>query len=162
MEGVVRGSRCSCWWWSACRAPAAPNMSGGGGWGVPKFETTFSQVEHGPIWSIFHKLALLNFFTKHKSVTFCYGSGSSDPYLLLTDPDEDPGGPKHTDPTDPDADSEHWSIYIILQRQIVIYKLQNSRSQGFFLSIFASWWKDPEPDPYLWLTDPDADPDPRL
>ncbi len=22
----------------------------------------------------------------------------------------------------------------------------------------AWWWKDPEPDPYLWLTDPDADP----
>jgi hypothetical protein len=23
---------------------------------------------------------------------------------------------QHTDPTDPDADSEHWYIYIILQR----------------------------------------------
>ncbi len=22
----------------------------------------------------------------------------------------------------------------------------------FFLTIFAWWWKDPEPDPYLWLT----------
>ncbi len=28
------------------------------------------------------------------SVTFWYGSGSSDPYLWLTDPDEDPKGPK--------------------------------------------------------------------
>ncbi len=33
-----------------------------------------------------------------------------------------------------------------------------------FLTIFARWWKDPEPEPYpetvpyLWLTDPDADP----
>jgi hypothetical protein len=31
-----------------------------------------------------------------------------------------------------------------------------------FLAIFAQWWKEPEPhlepDPYLWLTDPDADP----
>ncbi len=27
-----------------------------------------------------------------------------------------------------------------------------------FLTIFAWWWKDPEPDPYLLLTDPDADP----
>ncbi len=25
-------------------------------------------------------------------------------------------------------------------------------------SIFAWWWKDQEPDLYLWLTDPDADP----
>ncbi len=28
------------------------------------------------------------------AVTFWYGSGSSDPYLGLTDPDADPGGPK--------------------------------------------------------------------
>jgi hypothetical protein len=28
------------------------------------------------------------------SVTFWYGSGPSDPYLCLTDPDADPGGPK--------------------------------------------------------------------
>ncbi len=28
------------------------------------------------------------------SVTFWYGSGSSDPYLWQTDPDADPGGPK--------------------------------------------------------------------
>ncbi len=27
-----------------------------------------------------------------------------------------------------------------------------------FLTIFAWWWKDPDPDLYLWLTDPDADP----
>ncbi len=44
------------------------------------------------------------------SVTFLYGSGcgsgSSDPYLCLTDPDVDPGGP----------DSEYWYIYIILHR----------------------------------------------
>jgi hypothetical protein len=44
------------------------------------------------------------------SVTFWYGSGcgsgSSDLYLCLTDPDANPGGPKHTDPVDPDP--EHW------------------------------------------------------
>jgi hypothetical protein len=39
---------------------------------------------------------------------------------------------KHRDP-DPDANSEQWYIYIILQRQKVIKKLQNSRNQGFFL-----------------------------
>jgi hypothetical protein len=36
------------------------------------------------------------------SVTLWYESGSSDPYLCLTDPDADPGGKKHTDATDPD------------------------------------------------------------
>ncbi len=34
--------------------------------------------------------------------------------------------------------------------------------KDFLLTIFVWWWKDseldPEPDPYLWLTDPDADP----
>ncbi len=34
----------------------------------------------------------------------------------------------------------------------VIKKSQNSRNQGFF----ANWWKNP--DPNLWLTDPDSDP----
>jgi hypothetical protein len=38
--------------------------------------------------------------------------------------------------TDPDADSEHWYIFIILQREKFIKKLQNSRSKGF-LSFFA-------------------------
>ena len=36
----------------------------------------------------------------------------------------------------------------------VIKKSQNSRNQGF-LTIFAWWWKDLEP--YLWLTNPDAE-----
>jgi hypothetical protein len=37
---------------------------------------------------------------------------------------------KHMDPTDPDAYSGHWHIYIILQRKKVLKKLQNS-NQGF-------------------------------
>jgi hypothetical protein len=67
---------------------------------------------------------------------------------------------KHTDPDlDPDADSEHWYIYIIFRRWKVIKKLQNSTNQGFsYYSIFDWWRKDPEPDQYLWLMDPDADP----
>jgi hypothetical protein len=36
--------------------------------------------------------------------------------ISTSDPDADPGGPKQTDHTDPDANSEHWYIYIILQR----------------------------------------------
>ncbi len=38
------------------------------------------------------------------SVTFWYGSGCGS-------------APKHTDPTDLDADSEHWYIYTTLQRK---------------------------------------------
>jgi hypothetical protein len=45
------------------------------------------------------------------------GYGSGMPKKLM-----DPG---------PDADSEHWYIYIILQRYNVIKKLQNSTNQGF-------------------------------
>jgi hypothetical protein len=33
--------------------------------------------------------------------------------------------------TDPDADSEHWYSYIILRRQKVKKKSQNSKNQGF-------------------------------
>ncbi len=34
---------------------------------------------------------------------------------------------------------------------------ENRRTKKVFLTIFAWWWKDPEPDshPDLWLTDPD-------
>ncbi len=42
-------------------------------------------------------------------VTFWYGCecGSADPYLCLTYPDSEEA-PKHSGPTDPDADPEHW------------------------------------------------------
>ncbi len=44
----------------------------------------------------------------------------TDQDLWLTDPDADSGDPKHKDSTAPDADSEHWYIYNILQRSKVI------------------------------------------
>ncbi len=37
-------------------------------------------------------------------------------------------------------------------------KNSQNRRNKVFLTNFAWWWKDPEPNPYLWLTDPDADP----
>jgi hypothetical protein len=58
----------------------------------------------------------------------------------------DQGGPM--DPTD----LEHWYIYIILRRQKVIEKSQNSRNK-VFSHCFCLTRKDL--DPYLWLTDPD-------
>ncbi len=38
-------------------------------------------------------------------------------------------------------------------RNIRILRIRNRNTH-----ICALWWKDPEPDPYLWLTDADADP----
>ncbi len=77
---------------------------------------------------------------------FWYGSGcgsaSSDPYLCLTDPDADPGGPK-TYVSD--------SVTLVKSHKEVPVPVK------VFLTIFAWWWEDPEPDPYLLLTDPDAD-----
>ncbi len=95
-------------------------------------------------------LFIAHCFTAHifSSVVDQWHFGT-DLYLCLTDPDADPGGPKHTEPTDPDADPERWWK--------VTNKSQNSRNQDF-LTIFAWWWKDPEPDPFLWLTDPDTNP----
>ncbi len=76
------------------------------------------------------------------SVKFWYGfrcgSRSSDSHLWLLDPDAQ----KHTDPN-PDADPEHWCIYIILQGRKFIMKSLNSRNRGFLTS-FAWWWKDPD------------------
>jgi hypothetical protein len=58
------------------------------------------------------------------SVTFLYGSGSSNPDLQIGNCDQRIRGMrirkplKHTDPTDPDPhpNPEHWYIYVILQR----------------------------------------------
>ncbi len=64
-------------------------------------------------------------------MTFWYGSESADPYLCLTDPDADPGGPKHTghkDP-DPDPDPEHW--YKVIKKSHKTVEIEVS------LSIFA-------------------------
>ncbi len=45
---------------------------------------------------------------------------------------------KHTDPTDldPDADTEHWYIYIILQRYKSHKEVTKSRNQGFSYYFF--------------------------
>ncbi len=61
--------------------------------------------------------------------------------------------------TDPDADPDKMSK-----------RIHKTVENKVFLIIFAWWWKDLEPDPYLWLADPggqkymdptDADPDPQ-
>ncbi len=91
------------------------------------------------------------------SVTFWYGSvcGSSDPYLWLTDPDT--GGPK----TYGSECKFETMVHLHNSSKIKSHKkLQNSIKQVLF-TILAWWWKDPEPDQYLWLMDQDADLDPQ-
>ncbi len=90
-------------------------------------------------------------------MTFWYGrsrcgSGSSDPYLRLTDP----GGPKTYGSYGSGCGFGtlvhlHHSSKIISHKEVRIITIK------LFLEIFSWWWKDPEPDPYLWLTDLDAD-----
>ncbi len=83
------------------------------------------------------------------------GSGSSDPHLRLTDSDTDPGGPK-TYGSGTLAHLHHSSKIKSHKKVTKTLEIKD------FLTIFAWWWKDPEPDPaqdsFLWLTDPDADP----
>ncbi len=82
------------------------------------------------------------------SVTFWYGSGSSDPYLWQTDPDADPGGPKRYG----SYGSGSGCGFGTDKKSKKLLEIM------VFLTIFDWWWKYPEPDPYLWLKDPDADP----
>ncbi len=82
-----------------------------------------------------------------ESVTFWYRSESSDPYICPTHPDVDPGRPKN--------------LRIRMRIRNTVKKSQRSHKTvevKVFLTIFAWWWKDPEPVSYLWLMDPDADP----
>ncbi len=73
------------------------------------------------------------------------GSGS---VLWLTDPDADLGGPK--------IFGSYGTGTQVISHKEVIKKFWNSRNQGFSY-FFAWWWKDTDPDPYLWPTDPDPD-----
>ncbi len=95
------------------------------------------------------------------SVTFRYESGSSNPYLWITDP----GGPIKYLRT-----LRIWIPMRIQNTGILTSFFKDKKSKRshktvetkVFLTIFDWWWKDlkpdAEPDPYLWLTDPDADP----
>ncbi len=124
-------------------------------------------------WSLFslrrnalgHDNYIVSYWQSWGSVTFWYrsgcGSGSSDLYLWLTDPERIREAQKRTVPTGPIRMREHWyPTFTSFFRDKAIKKFQNSRNQAFsYYGIFAWWWKDPEPvlDPHLWLTDPDAD-----
>ncbi len=92
---------------------------------------------------------LLCYIQCSESVTFWYGSGSADPYFWLTDPD----------PSVKFKTSTKFFAYYFLKVHLrhsskikVIKMSQNSENQGFS-HYFAWWWKDPDPDSYLWLTD---------
>ncbi len=93
----------------------------------------------------------------------CWGSwhfGTDlDPCLWPMDPDPTPD-PAFFVPDLQDINKNYFfCFYYFLKVQLhnfskikkIIKKSQNSRN----LAIFAWWEKDPDPDPYLWLTDPD-------
>jgi hypothetical protein len=73
-------------------------------------------------------------------------SGSADPCLWLMDPD----------PSIFVIDLQDASKKIILNKIFSAHYFLKIHLHNFskILTIFAWWWKDPEPDPYLWLTDP--------
>jgi hypothetical protein len=78
---------------------------------------------------------------------FWYGSGSVDPCLWLMDPDSDP---------DP-------AIFVKDLQDANKKKKKSKRSHKtvrikffyYFCLMIEGWYKDPDPDPHLWLMDPD-------
>ncbi len=93
-----------------------------------------------------------------ESMTFWYGSGSADPYLGLIDPD-----PLFLSVTFKKATKIYHSCfaYYLLFEGTLTSFFKDKKSQRshktvgikIFLNVFAWWEKDP--DPNLWLTDPD-------
>ncbi len=63
---------------------------------------------------------------------------------------------KQMDPTDPGFGKLVLTSFF-KDKKVMSYSHKTVEIR-VFLTIFAWWWKDPDPDPYLWLTDPDADP----
>jgi hypothetical protein len=67
--------------------------------------------------------------------------------------------------TDPDGEKTWIRIRIITFWSYMhyIFKDKNSNRSHkavgikFFLTIYAWWYKDPDPDPCIWLMDPDPD-----
>ncbi len=80
---------------------------------------------------------------------------TSDPYLWLTDPDADPGVLKTYGSYRPGSGT---LVCLHHSSKIKSHKKSHKTVEIMvFLNIFSWWWKDPEPDSYFWLTDPDAD-----
>ncbi len=71
-------------------------------------------------------------------------SGSSDSYIWITDPE----GPK--------TKIRNTGTFAPFVTNKKYYRSYKTIENKVFLTIFAWWWKDL--DPYLWLTDSDADP----
>jgi hypothetical protein len=87
-------------------------------------------------------------------VTIWYGSGSSDPFLWLTDPD-----PALFVSNLQDANKKLFCLLLFKGTFASFFTNKRSlRSHKtveikVFLTIFAWWWDNP--DPHIWLTDPD-------
>ncbi len=90
---------------------------------------------------------------------FC-GCGSSNLYLWLTDPDADPGGPKHTDDTeqDPGADSDPVTGTYTFPQRLKSHKevTKQLKSRLFLLFLLNDGNIRSRIRIFFWLRDPDA------
>ncbi len=111
-------------------------------------------------------------------MTFWCGSGSADPCLWLMDPDPDPAI-FVIDLQDPNKKANLKKVFLLLLFEYTFTSFFKDKKSKWshktvgikvFLTIFAWWWKEPDPDPYLWLMVPDpggpkqtdpTDPDPQ-
>ncbi len=98
------------------------------------------------------------------SVTFWYGTGSWDPYLLPKNPDADPAL-SVSDQQDNNKNNFFpfsfyacsFSVHLHHSSKIKNHDEVTKQLKSRFSSFFVCWWKDPEPepDPYKEITDPD-------
>ncbi len=136
-----------------------------------------------PVWD----LTVIPVFTaslqhqKHNSTTFCtllansvadpwhFGKGTDqDPFLRLTDLDPPLVYDADIFVSDlQDANEKNiFALLFFLKVQLHHFFFKDKKSQRshktvgikVFLTILALWWKDPDQDPHIWLTDPDANP----
>jgi hypothetical protein len=88
------------------------------------------------------------------SVTFWYGSGSSDPYIRTTDPDSAISSVTFK------MAAKNYFLFCLLFLKLHLHHFSKKKiikkSQGFFFLLFLlDYGRNPEPHPHLVLTDPD-------
>ncbi len=99
------------------------------------------------------------------------GSGSADPCLRLMYPDPDPGSGscyfRHWHSRCQQKTNKKKFFYLLLFEGTFTLFFKDKKCKishktvgiKVFLTIFACWKKDPHPDLYLWLMDPDPNPE---
>ncbi len=86
------------------------------------------------------------------------GSGSADPCLWLMDPDPAFFVIDLQDASKKLIFNTIFFCLLLFKGKFTSFfkiKCQKESQIKVFLTIFAWWYKDPDPDPYIWLVDPD-------